>query len=101
MWGVLVERMCKPDEADVAIGLDTAKTLLPVMSEALTEGPWHAGDDITLADLWAGAMFTLFDLAADGRVAIDSSPSDRRWLGTFKGRPSAIATRFSIEAAPT
>ena len=43
VWGVFVEQVRKPvqggvsDEAVVAAGLDTSKTLLSVMSEALTK----------------------------------------------------------------
>ena len=104
VWGVFVERVRKPvqggasDDAVIAAGLDTAKTLLSAMTDALTSHPWLAGDRLTLADVWAAPMFILFDLAAEGRAAIDTAPAVRRWLDRFKERPSAIATRFPIEA---
>jgi glutathione S-transferase len=103
VWGVVVERVRKPaqggvsDEALIAAGLDTAKTLLSEMTKVLTSGPWLAGDQLTLADVWAAPMFILFDLAAEGRAALDAAPPVRRWLDAFKARPSAIATRFPIE----
>ena len=104
VWGVFVERVRKPmqggvsDEVTISAGLDTAKTLLSEMTKALSSYSWLAGDCLTLADLWAAPMFILFDRAAEGRAAIDTAPPVRRWLEASKTRPSAIATRFPIEA---
>ncbi len=99
VWNVFVERRRKPvaDEALVAAGLETAETLLAEMSRALAINPWLAGANVSLADLWAAPMFTLFDLTAEGRAAISRAPAVRRWLETFSLRPAALQTRFQIE----
>jgi glutathione S-transferase len=101
VWNVFVEQVRKPvaDQALVQAGLETAQTLLGEMERSLAINPWLGGATVYLADLWAAPMFTLFDLAGDGRAAIARAPSVRRWLDAFNRRASALQTRFPIEVA--
>lgn len=104
VWGVFVERIRKTsrgetaDEAIVRAGLETSETILRTLPDWQQTSVWLTGEQPTLADIWAFPMLTLLDLTDEGRRTIGQAPSVRRWLDMFAARPSAIATRFPIEA---
>ena len=62
VWGVYVERISKPaeggttDAAKLASSLAQARTILAVVSDLMGQGPFMAGDHLTLADLYWAPM---------------------------------------------
>jgi glutathione S-transferase len=63
VWGIYVERVSKPkrgavtDEAKIAAAIPNAKACLKAISDLMADNPWLAGRQLTLADLYAAAMF--------------------------------------------
>ncbi|MCR4268983.1 glutathione S-transferase family protein [Nitratireductor sp. ZSWI3] len=101
VWDVYVERVSKPkrgetaDEALIAGALDTAGTCLSTLSSLSGQGPWLAGNRLTLADLHAAPVFAYFSLAPEGAAMIARYPRIADWWERMRGRASFEATRPS------
>ena len=55
------------------------------------------GAALTLADLHAYPMLCYFDLAPEGRAALQRHPHLAAWLDRMQSRPSVAATRTAYE----
>jgi glutathione S-transferase len=103
VWDVFVERVRAPqtgrtaDEAKINAGLATARTCLAAIQELMEEGPWLAGDAVTLADLHAAPMFAYFTLAPEGAELLAQYPPLLAWWDRMQRRPSMAATRSPLE----
>jgi glutathione S-transferase len=57
------------------------------------ESPWLAGPNISLADLHAAPMFTLFRLAPEGSRLLGQHDDLVRWWDRVNTRPSFLRTQ--------
>ena len=105
VWDIFVERVHvpesggTPDEAKIAAALVRARTCLTALGSLMGDGPWLAGERISLADLRAYPMFALFRKAPEGARLLQSAPGLARWFEAMAARPSVIATPSPIAEA--
>ena len=98
VWGIYVERVCKPgrgavtDEAKIAAVLPKARVCLNAMSDLMGDNMWLAGPQLTLADLYAGPMFEYFLMAQEGKEMIQQHENLAAWWSRIAARPSMRAT---------
>lgn len=104
VWDVFVERVRVPqkggtcDEAKINAGLETCRTCLSAFERIRRSNRWLAGSEISLGDLHAYPMITLFALAEDGARLLDDFPELVDWQQRIAERDSAKATRHPLEA---
>lgn len=97
VWGLYVERSeavrhGRPvDAAKLARLRPRAETCLAALA-ALTDGPWLAGDALTLADLHAAPMFALFLRTPEGEAMLPRHPRLAAWWSAVSARPSFAET---------
>jgi glutathione S-transferase len=103
VWDIFVERVRapaqgrQPDEARIAAALPKAETCLRALIELMGDGPYLAGCDLTLADLYAAPMLIYFRMAAEGAALLRQVPSLDAWLARIDRRISIHATRSPLE----
>ena len=95
VWGVFVEevergRPIEPEE------IERARNVLTVLA-GLMGRPFLAGDQVTLADLWAAPMFAYLRLAPTGKKLLSGYPELEAWLALMMARPSCMATGYPAE----
>lgn len=101
VWDIYVERVSKPargeapDETRIAAALPVATTCLSELARLGGDGPWLAGDQLTLADLHAAPMFGYFLKAPEGRALLSSQAGLGAWWERMTARPSFAATEPS------
>lgn len=104
VWDIYVERAApeesgRPsDERHIAAALPRAATILAELDRLRGDDPWLAGPSFGLADLHALPMLTLFGLTDEGQGLLGDVPGLAAWLAAAAARPSAVATRFPVEA---
>ena len=95
VWDIYVERVSKPrsgrpsDEALIAAALPRAGLCLDVLERFLGNGPWLAGDALSLADLHAAPVIDYFRMAPEGRDLLARHESLTAWWDRIAARPSA------------
>lgn len=93
VWGVYVERVEKPgrneapDEALIASSLATARTCLQTFSGLIGQGPWLAGETLSLADLHAAPLIWYFIRSPEGAAMLAEYPALAAWWQTLTARP--------------
>jgi len=98
VWGIYVERVSKPgrglvaDEAKIAAAIPKARVCLKAISDLMGDNPWLAGRQLTLADLYAAAMFDYFLMAPEGRDMIRQYGNLAAWWSHIAIRPSMSTT---------
>lgn len=103
VWGIFVERVRAPargqapDEARIAAELPRAATCLRALAEIGGNGPWIAGDMLTLADLHAAPMFAYFRMTQEGATMMAQCAPIAAWWERIAARPSMAATRSPLE----
>ena len=101
VWDIYVERVSKPkrgavpDEARIAAAMPVAETCLAELARLRGDGPWLAGNRLTLADLHAAPMFFYFLKAVEGRALLSAQPGLGAWWTAISDRRSFIETRPS------
>lgn len=104
VWDVFVERVRAPqkgatsDEAKISAGLESSRSCLTALSDIREGNRWLAGGEISLADLHAYPMITLFALAEDGARLLGDFPELVDWHRRIGERDSAKATRHPLES---
>jgi len=99
VWDVYVERVSKPkqgavaDEERIAAALPVAETCLAELERLRGDGPWLAGDRLSLADLHAAPMFSYFLQAEEGRALLAARAGLGAWWEAISARASFVATR--------
>jgi glutathione S-transferase len=99
VWDIYVERVSRPasgaasNEQRIASALPKAEVCLSALSELMGEAPWLAGPAISLADLHAAPMMTLFRLAPEGARLLDRQDRLRDWWERVSTRPSFVRTK--------
>jgi glutathione S-transferase len=103
VWGVFVQRVRLPlqgqatDEDELRRSLAAADTVLGVLERWPRGGEHLCGAALTLADLHPYPMLRYFDLAPEGRAALQRHPRLAAWLERMQSRPSVTATRTAYE----
>ena len=101
VWDIYVERVSKPergeapDETRMAAALPVATTCLAELARLRGDGPWLAGNQLTLADLFAAPMFAYFLTAPEGAALLSAQPGLDSWWAAIAARPSFAATQPS------
>ena len=99
VWGIYVERVSKPargarpDEEKIALAMSNSRTCLTAMSELMGDGPWLAGEELTLADIYAAPMFDYLVMAPEGRELVERHERLKAWWSYMAQRPSMAATK--------
>ena len=99
VWDIYVERVSRPassgaaDEQKIAGALPKAEVCLSALSELMEESPWLAGAAISLADLHAAPMISVFRLAPEGANLLDRESRLREWWERVSARPSFLRTQ--------
>jgi glutathione S-transferase len=98
VWSIYVERVSKPgrgavaDEAKIAAAIPKARACLKAMSDLMGDNPWLAARQLTLADLYAAAMFDYFLMTPEGKDMIRPYENLAAWWSNIAARPSMTAT---------
>ena len=104
VWDVFVERVRvsqkggQSDEARIEAGVTAAGKCLSALSIIRGNDTWLAGAEVSLADLHAYPMFTLFRLAPEGLALFETYPALVEWYKALGDRMSIRATRHPLEA---
>ena len=99
VWGVYVERVAKArrgetaDEALIAQSVTVAETCLSTLARLKGSSPWLAGDELTLADIYAAPIFAYFIQADEGCELLGRHPSLSAWWQEIQARQSFESTR--------
>lgn len=99
VWDIYLERVARPasglptDEARVAAALPQARICLSVLANLMGTGPWLVGSTITLADLHAAPMFSVFQLSTEGRQLVGREDRLVSWWERISTRPSFLRTQ--------
>jgi glutathione S-transferase len=99
VWDIYVERVARPasgaapDEQKIAGALLKAEICLSALVELLGGAPWLSGTEITLADLHAAPIFSVFRLAPEGATLLGGQTRLREWWGRVSTRPSFLRTQ--------
>ena len=100
VWDLYVERVEKPsrgeapDETRIALALERSTISLRVLSYLMADGPWLAGQDISLADLHLAPMIDYFQMTPEGLALLDRFPKLSAWWEKVSARPSMMGTRY-------
>jgi glutathione S-transferase len=98
VWGIYVERVSKPrrgavaDEVKIAASTPKARTCLRAISDLMGDKSWLAGQQLTLADLYAAPMFDYFLMAPEGRDIMQQHENLAAWWSRIAARASMKAT---------
>jgi len=99
LWDLYVERVSRPasgvaaDEQKIAGALPKAKVCLSALCELMHEAPWLAGTAISLADLHAAPIVSVFRLAPEGANLLGRENRLRDWWERVSARPSFLRTQ--------
>ena len=97
--GILFNRMLAPrlglpvDEAAVAAALPRARLCLSEFARLMGDGPYLAGERVTLADLMVLPLLSYLARLPDGEAPIAEQPALRQWLRDMEGRQSFAVTK--------
>jgi glutathione S-transferase len=103
VWDVFVERVSgpkrgrAPNEAAIAAALPRSELILRSLDAIRGTAPCFAGQSMSLADLWALPMLTLFRLAPEGAAMLERLPRLAAWWAAMQARPAVQSTRSPIE----
>ena len=75
-----------PDSRVLRAGRENIQTHLQYITWLVERRRWLAGDDLSVADLSAGAQLSLVDYSGD--VPWDDHPAAKEWYVRLKSRPS-------------
>ena len=98
VWGLYVERIDAPrrgrapDERRIKRLLPKVETCLTAIEAVMGDGPWLAGEDLSLADLHAAPMFDLFRRTPEGKTLMARHRRLTDWWDAVSARPSMAMT---------
>jgi len=84
VWDIYVERSAstrgkQPDELRIAAALPVAQKCLGAIAGLMEDGPWLAGEALSLADLHAAPMFEYFLRTPDGQDILSGHLTLSNW----------------------
>jgi|DewCreStandDraft_4_1066084.scaffolds.fasta_scaffold00029_267 glutathione S-transferase len=80
------------DEAAIAAARPKAELALAEVERLMGGGPFLAGAEPSLADLWLAPVLAYFRMVPEGRAAMAARPGLTAWLGRIEARPSFART---------
>lgn len=80
------------DEAEIVKAVTQINDWLSIAEQALSQTPYFAGDELSLADLVMIPTFTALELSPEGIRALKDTPAIGRWRERMMARPSFAAT---------
>jgi glutathione S-transferase len=101
VWDIYVERVSRPasggtvDEQKIAGSLPKAEVCLSALSQLMGEARWLAGTALSLADLHAAPIISVFRLAPEGANLLGRENRLREWWERVSTRPSFLRTQAS------
>lgn len=104
VWDVYVEATSDPaegegpDKAKIAAALPRAALCLKALADLKGGTAWLAGDEFSLADLFAAPMLACFMRTEEGRDLLDGVAGLRDWWRAMAARESMARTHFPDEA---
>jgi glutathione S-transferase len=91
---VVLQRMEKnPDEAKIKGALPNVETSLDALESLIGDGPYLAGEEVSLADLHAVPIFEYFAQTPEGKAGLAKHPRLAAWWDRIKDRPACVKTR--------
>lgn len=92
--GIVLPRFgfVEADEGAIASAHERARHCLGVLESALKSGPWLAGDDLSLADLFPAPVLYYFAMTPEGEKTLPEHPALSRWYERIGGRESFKTT---------
>ena len=103
VWLIFLVRMRSafegrhPDELRISAALPLAETCLEQLVDLMADGPYLAGERLTLADLHAAPMMIYAQMAAEGALLLRQRPVLQTWLARVGRRSSIGDTRTPLE----
>jgi len=97
---IVFNRVVKPvfgmtcDESVVADAIPKAKICVAELDRLIGDGPYVAGDAISLADLMLAPHFDMFGMTPEAADLLAPYPRLKAWLGRMQERPSLQATTW-------
>lgn len=83
------------DEAAITYAIFKTRHCLKVLEEGV--GHWLAGDELTLADLYAAPMIAYGLKTEEGRILLGERPRLTAWWERISMRPSMAATTYPAD----
>lgn len=105
VWGLYVAlddaaKVGKPaDAAALGKAMMLARQALKAVNDLIGDGPWLAGNALSLADLHLLPMLAYGRVTAEGKALLAEQVRLQRWWDEMKQRPSVTTTRFATEGA--
>jgi glutathione S-transferase len=87
-----------PDEAVIAAGLPRAREVFGVIAAMLGEGPFFAGDDVSLADILLAPQIDFFQVTPEWEALAGPHPNLIAWMDRMNARPSLARTTWDRTA---
>ena len=103
VWGIFAERVRAafegraPDQARIAAALPIAGTCLDELVELMADGPYLAGERVTLADLHAAPIMIYAQMSPEGAALMRARPPLETWLARVCRRSCIENTRTPLE----
>ncbi|MCZ6524462.1 MAG: glutathione S-transferase family protein [Alphaproteobacteria bacterium] len=82
----------KPDEAVIAAALPMVERSLAALEALVGEGPYAAGERLSLADLYLIPVFDFVSRTPEGKTMLADKANLRRWWESVRGRESVART---------
>ncbi len=104
VWQVFVQLVREParggeaDSEKVSAGLSASDAALGALEDIASDGPFLAGPDPSLADLYLAPVLAKFAATDPGHEALYRRPRLARWWRSWCTRPSMIVTRWQGDA---
>lgn len=80
------------DEATIAAAEPKAALALAEIERLMGAGPWLAGAEVTLADLWLAPVLAYFQMIPEGQKAMAGRTALQGWWNRVQARPSFTRT---------
>jgi glutathione S-transferase len=103
VWDIFAERVRAafegraPDQARIAAALPIAETCLDELVELMADGPYLAGERVTLADLHAAPIMIYAQMSPEGAALMRARPPLETWLARVCRRSCIENTRTPLE----
>jgi glutathione S-transferase len=81
-----------PDEAAIEAALPQIDQCMGALEAVIGDGPWLAGDGLSLADLHLAPIFAYFTATPESGPILADKPKLRTWWNGIKERPSVVKT---------
>ncbi|MBX9828514.1 MAG: glutathione S-transferase family protein [Xanthobacteraceae bacterium] len=91
----------RPDEEAVANGIEPAQRVLAELARLLGDGPFFAGEALSLGDLMVAPHLSFLPEYDEGRDLLAENPNLEAWLERVEARASMQATSWDALIART